>query len=180
MSEQSLTWLGLAVLQELLNGSSRDPSAAVRQAARAALSELPLTALSLRPLFTTSEQAACGGEVDTPAHKTRRRSKAESSIKQAAEGLDLLELAGLLLLLLLLACISLPHTLITFSAYFEVALQPFCLLQSLQSLVTAREGTPSDAHTAAAYILVNGSLQGMGLCLLGNGASSRLHRADQR
>lgn len=85
------------MLQELLNGASRDPSNAVRQAARAALSELPLTALSLRPLFAMSDEAGLGGEVDTPAHKTRRRSKAESSIKQAAEGLDLLELAGLLL-----------------------------------------------------------------------------------
>lgn len=97
-----------ANLQELLNGSSRDPSAAVRQAARAALSELPLTALSLRPLFTTSDQAASRGKVDTPAHKTRRRSKAESSIKQAAEGLDLLGLAGLLLLLLLFLLPLLP------------------------------------------------------------------------
>ena len=33
--------------------------------------------------------------MDTPAPKTRRRSKAESSVKQAAEGLDLLELAGM-------------------------------------------------------------------------------------
>ena len=83
------------MLQELLNGSSRDPSTAARQAARTALSELPLTALSLTPLFTISDSSR---DVDTPAHKTRRRSQAESSIKQAAEGLDLLELAGMLLL----------------------------------------------------------------------------------
>ena len=83
------------MLQELLNGSSRDPSSAVRQAARAALSDLPLTALSLSPLFTISGQAASGGPVETPVPKTRRRSKAESSVKQAAKGLDLLELAGM-------------------------------------------------------------------------------------
>lgn len=86
------------MLQALLNGSSRDASNAVRQAARAALAELPLTALSLTPLLTVSDKAASAGEVDMPAPKTRRRSKAESSVKQAAQGLDILELAGLLLL----------------------------------------------------------------------------------
>ena len=80
-------------LQVLLNGASRDPSEAVRKAARSALAQLPLSPLSLLPLLTISDKAAA---VDTPAPKTRRRSKAESSGKHAAEGLDILELAGML------------------------------------------------------------------------------------
>ena len=82
-------------LQVLLNGASRDPSEAVRKAARSALAQLPLSPLSLLPLLTISDKAAAAA-VDTPAPKTRRRSKAESSGKHAAEGLDILELAGML------------------------------------------------------------------------------------
>jgi len=83
----------LLLVQALLNGSSRDPSEDARKAARSALSHLPLTALSLVPLLTTVDKAAAT-EVDMPAPKTRKRSQAESSVKQAADGLDILHLAG--------------------------------------------------------------------------------------
>ena len=82
-----------AMVQALLNGSSRDPSEDARKAARSALSHLPLTALSLVPLLTVADKAAAT-EVDTPAPKTRKRTQAESSIKQAADGLNILHLAG--------------------------------------------------------------------------------------
>ncbi len=85
----------LFVMQALLNGSSRDPSEAARKAARSALSHLPLTALSLVPLLTVVDKAAAT-EVDMPAPKTRKRSQTES-VKQAADGLDILHLAGQLL-----------------------------------------------------------------------------------
>ena len=81
------------MLQALLNGSARDSSEEVRKAARSALAELPLTALSLTPLLAVTDKAAVAA-VDLPAPKTRRRSKAESSVKQAAAGLHVLELAG--------------------------------------------------------------------------------------
>lgn len=102
---QLLIWL--AVMQALLSGASKDPSTPVRQAARAALAKLPLTAMSLTPLLTVSDEAAPAGEADLPAPKTRRRSKAESSIKQAAQGLHILELAGLMPLHGLCLCIQL-------------------------------------------------------------------------
>ena len=86
----------LSVMQALLNGSSRDPSEAARKGARSALSHLPLTALSLVPLLTVVDKAAAT-EVDMPAPKTRKRSQTESSVKQAADGLDILHLAGQLL-----------------------------------------------------------------------------------
>ncbi len=83
-------------MQALLNGSSRDPSEGARKAARSALSHLPLTALSLVPLLTLVDKAAAT-EADMPAPKTRKRSQTESSVKQAADELDILHLAGPLL-----------------------------------------------------------------------------------
>lgn len=80
---------GLSVMQALLNGSSRDPSEGARKAARSALSHLPLTALSLVPLLTVVDKAAAT-EVDMPAPKTRKCSQTESSVKQAADELDIL------------------------------------------------------------------------------------------
>ena len=81
------------MLQEMLNGASRDPSEDVRKAARSALAQLPLTALSLVPLLTVLDKAA-PTDVDTPAPKTRKRAKAESNVKHAAEELNVLQLAG--------------------------------------------------------------------------------------
>lgn len=100
------------MLQELLNGSSRDPSEHVRTAARSALAQLPLTALSLLPLLTVLDKAAAT-DVDTPAPKTRKRSKAEFNVKHAAEELNVLQLAGQQLPLITSPTLCLPcaHTL---------------------------------------------------------------------
>ena len=82
-------------VQILLNGSSRDPSEAVRHAARAALSLLPITAASLAPLLADFEGIEVGLAA-TPAAsvKTRKRAKSGAAAFEAVEQIDILQLAG--------------------------------------------------------------------------------------